>query len=126
MLFEFGFGRLTANHYLLQLGGAPVTLVMNRQKLMSLPPDVQEIIRKYSGAWLAEQEAACFETKNREMIERLKSDRRRRVVEPSPADLATARDVFASVVEKWAAESSHHRELLALVMSDLAKLRAKR
>ena len=99
MLFEFGYGRVTGNHYLLQLGGAPVTILMNRQKLMALPARAQEIIRKYSGAWLAEQEAACFEIKNREVIERLKADRRRKVMEPSPADLATARGVFSSVVE---------------------------
>ena len=91
MLFEFGFGRLTGNHYLLQFGGAPVTLVINRQKLMSLAPNVQEVIRKYSGEWMAEQEAACFDAKNREMTAQLKGDRRRKVVEPSPADLAMAR-----------------------------------
>ena len=126
MLFEFGYGRLTGNHYLLQLGGAPVTLLMNCQKLMALPVRAQEIIRKYSGAWLAEQEAACFEIKSREMLDRLKADRRRRVIEPSPADLAAARDVFASVVKTWTAESPRHRELLALVKSDIANLSARR
>lgn len=125
MLFEFGFGRLTSNHYLLKLGGAPVTLVMNREKLMSLPPRAQEIIRKYSGEWMAKQEVACFETKNRAMLVRLKADQQRHVVEPSPADLAAAQKVFGSVVEEWEAESPRHRELLMQVRAELAKLRSK-
>lgn len=125
MLFEFGFGRLTGNHYFLQLGGAPVTLVMSRAKLMSLPPAAQDVVRKYSGKWMAEQEAACLEAKNGETVARLKADTRRKVVEPSPADRAVAEKVFALVVQDWAAESPRHRELLKQVRSELANLRAQ-
>ena len=89
-LMEFGFGRLANHHYLLSLGGAPLSLVMNREKLASLPPPAQEIIRKYSGEWLSERGAACFGAKIREIAAKLKADPRRTVVEPSPADLATA------------------------------------
>jgi TRAP-type C4-dicarboxylate transport system substrate-binding protein len=126
MLMEFGFSRLTNNHYLLPLGGAVVSLVMSREKLASMPRPVREIIRKYSGEWLSEQGASCFEAKNREMAARLKADRRRTVVEPSSADLATARSVFASVVEEWAAKSPHNRELLTLVRAEIAKLRSSK
>ena len=124
VLTEFGFGRLTNNHYLLPLGGAVVSLVMSRKKLASLPRPAQEIIRKYSGEWLSERGAACFDEKNLEMVVKLKADRRRTVVEPSPADLATARKVFSSVVDAWVAERPRHRELLALVRSELSKLRS--
>lgn len=123
MLFEFGYGRLTGHHYMLRLCGAPVTLLMNHKKLMTLPPLAQEVIRKYSGEWLAKQETACFAAKNPEVISRLNADARRSVVEPSAADLAAAQRVFASVIEKWAAQSLRHRELLALVKSEIAKLR---
>lgn len=126
MLFEFGFGRLAGNHYLLGLGGAPVALVMNRDKFASLPPAAQQLIRKHSGAWMVEQETACFDAKNREILARLKADPRRHVVEPSPADLKAARDVFATVVKAWAAESPRHRELLTQVKSELAKLRSSK
>jgi len=126
LLFEFGFGRLTAHHYMLKFGGAPISLVMNREKFASLAPPAQEIIRRYSGDWLSERGAACFEAKNRETVAQLKADRRRTVVEPSPADLATARRVFASVVEEWAAKSPHNRELLTLVRAEIAKLRSSK
>ncbi len=122
VLMEFGFGRLTNRHYLLPLGGALISLVMNREKFASLPPRAREIIRKYSGDWLSERGAACFDEQNREMAAKLKADRRRSVVEPSPADLVAARRVFASVVEEWAARSPHNRELLALVKAEIAKL----
>ena len=125
VLTEFGFARLTNNHYLLPLGGALVSLVMNRENLGSLPPPAQEIIRKYSGDWLSEQGADCFVVKNREMVARLKADRRRTVVEPSSTDLATAHEVFPSVVEDWAGESAHNRELLGMVEAELAKIRSK-
>ncbi len=124
VLPEFGFGRLTNNHYLLPLGGALVSLVMNRKKLESLPKPAQALIRKYSGGWLSERGAGCFEAKNREMSAKLKADRRRTVVEPSSADLATAQKVFSSVVDAWAAESPRHRELLTLVRAELSKLRS--
>ncbi len=124
LLFEFGFGRLTTHHYLLELGGATVSLVMNREKFASLPPRGQEIIRKYSGDWLSERGAACFDAKNRETVAQLKADGRRTVVEPSSADVAAARRVFASVTEEWAAQSPHNRELLALVKAEIAKLRS--
>ncbi len=126
VLTEFGFGRLTNNHYLLPLGGAVVSLVMSIEKLANLPRPAREIIRKYSGEWLSEHGAACFAAKNREMATQLKADRRRTVVEPSSTDLAIARKVFSSVVEDWAKEGLRHRELLALVESELAKLRSSK
>ncbi len=120
---EFGFSRLTNHHYLLPLGGAPISLVMNRHKLASLPPPAQEIIRKFSGEWMSERGAACFEASNRQTAATLRTERRRTVVEPSPADLATAQKAFTSVVDQWAAESPHHRALLTLVQAELRKLR---
>jgi TRAP-type C4-dicarboxylate transport system substrate-binding protein len=95
---------------------------MNREKLMALPPRAQEIVRKYSGAWLAEQVAVCLAAKDQETVARLKADSRRSVVEPSAADRETAKRVFASVVEEWAAQSSRHRKLLDLVKSEITKL----
>lgn len=123
MVFEFGFGRILENHFMLALGGAPSVLVMNRDKLNSLPPRAQEIVRKYSGEWLARQEAACFGAKNRDVVAQLKAAPRRKVVIPSESDLAAVRTVYADVIRAWADESQHNRELLDLVKSEIAKLR---
>ena len=126
VLAEFGFNRLTNSHFLLPLGGAVVSLVMSREKLANLPRPAQEVIVKYSGEWLSEQGASCFEAINRETAAQLKADRRRTVVEPSSTDLATAQKVFSSVVDAWAAESPRHSELLALVRAEIAKLRSSK
>ncbi len=45
MLFEFGIGRVATNHYMLQLGGAPTAMIMNRNKFESLPADMKAVIR---------------------------------------------------------------------------------
>lgn len=123
MIFEFGFGRLTDHHYLIQLGGAPVTLIMNREKYAGLPPRVQEMIRSYGGDWLADQQSACGTERNLEIVAQLKAAARRKVTEPSAADLARLGEINASVLRAWAAESPHNRELLTLVRSELASLR---
>lgn len=123
MVFEFGFARLASNHYLIPLSGAPVALLINRTKFAALPPAAQDAIRKYGGEWLSQRAAACFERKNRVLIEQLEADPLRKVVRPSAADMATAEDVFASVIEEWSAQSARNRELLELVKVELVKLR---
>ena len=48
-LFQFGMARSAANHYLLNMGVAPLVVLMNRKKFASLPEAAQALIRKYSG-----------------------------------------------------------------------------
>jgi len=45
MLFEFGVGRVTSHHYLLNISVASLALVMNRKKFDALPEAAQDIIR---------------------------------------------------------------------------------
>jgi TRAP-type C4-dicarboxylate transport system substrate-binding protein len=124
MLFEFGVGRVTSNHYMIHLGGAPTALVMNRKKFEQLPPPVQAIIRKYSGPWLAEHSAAGFEALDKQTLEQLKADSRRKVIFLSPADSERMQQISASVAEDWAAMSPHNHDLLALVRAEITKLRS--
>jgi TRAP-type C4-dicarboxylate transport system substrate-binding protein len=124
LLFEFGIGRVADNHFMIQLGGVPTALVMNRSKFASLPPAAQAIIRKYSGQWLIERSVAGFDTLDEQVLEQLKSDPRRKVSELPAADLESTQRVFVSVVEDWAAMSPHNRELLTLVRAEIAKLRS--
>ncbi len=123
VLAEFGFSRLAQNHYLLGLGAAPLALVMNREKFTSVPPRAQEIIRKYSGDWSAKQKAACSGAKAREVIAQLRAAPRRAVIDPSPADLATARAAYDAAIQAWTAASPHNRELIDKVTAALATLR---
>lgn len=122
MLTAFGFGRLASHHYMIRLGGVPIVMLMSRASFERLPKRAQAIVRKYSGAWLVDQSSACFAAKNRETVAGLKADKRRTVVGPSPADQATLRRVFASVIEEWAAQSPHHRRLLEQAKSEIQEL----
>jgi len=124
LVFEFGVGRVTSHHYMLQLGGVPFALVMNRGKFESLPLRAQAIIRKYSGKWLSDRSVASYLALDGEAAAKLESDPLRTVTQPSPSDTAAAENIFKSVDADWAAQSQHNRELLALVNADLVKIRS--
>jgi len=125
-LFDVGIGRLVSNHYFLSISSAPLLLVMNRQVFNKLPDNAKSIIRKYSGEWAAARYIENFEALGREALSQIKSDPRRSLVVPVSADLETARRAFQTVIDDWVDASAHNKELLALVDSELAKLRATR
>jgi len=124
LVFEFGLARVTSNHYMLQLGGVPAALVMNRSKFENLPTQAQDIIRKYSGKWLGDQSVASYLVLDGDAATKLENDPLRKVTQPSPKDQAEAESIFESVDASWAAQSQHNRALLALVKADLVKIRA--
>jgi len=124
MLSEFGVGRVATHHFMMGLGGAAVALVMNRQKLESLPPDAQSIIRKYSGDWSSSRTADFNDAADREALDSLVSDPRRAVVFPDAADAGAIEAVYRRMTEDYAGISEHNRGLLARVRGELAKLSA--
>ena len=122
-LFDVGIGRLVSNHYLLQTSVAPLTLMMNRAVYDALPDDAKAIIRRHSGEWAATAFIAAYAKIDADALAQLKSDARRRVVAPSPADLDTAGRIFRSIAADWAADNAHNRELLRKVTSEMAAIR---
>jgi TRAP-type C4-dicarboxylate transport system substrate-binding protein len=126
MLFEFGVGRVSSHHYMLEISGAPLALVMNRKKFDSLPREAQDIIRKYSGEWPVGPYLRSYEASGRQVLDQLESNPRRKVVNPSPADRATAEAAFKSVVDEWAATAPANRKQLETAQAEIARLRAGR
>jgi TRAP-type C4-dicarboxylate transport system substrate-binding protein len=123
-LFEFGIGRFATHHYLLGFGVAPLAVVMNRKKFESLPRAAQDIIRKYAGEWTAARFTEGYEADNAEQVAKLRADARRKVTDPSEADLEKARAVFRSVTEEWLARDPRNAATLALAKSEIARLRS--
>lgn len=121
-MIDFGIGRVAPNHYFLRTSSVPQSLLMSRQKFDSLPSDVQAIIRKYSGDWFMENYNRVNETSTAVIMSQLESDPNRKVVFPSPADMETADTIFKSIVDGYAAESSHNAELVAAAQAIVAKL----
>jgi TRAP-type C4-dicarboxylate transport system substrate-binding protein len=126
MLFEFGIGRVSSYHYMLEISGVPLALVMNRKKFDSLPREAQDIIRKYSGEWPVASYLRSYEAASSQAIEQLRSNPRRKVIDPSPADRATAETAFKSVIDEWAAKAPANRKQLEIAQAEIARLRAGR
>jgi TRAP-type transport system periplasmic protein len=126
ILVDFGIARVTPYHYFIRLGFAPVMILMNRKKFDSLPKAGQDIIRKFSGEWLAERFAETFESNDNLVMEQFKSDPKRTVIFPSQPDLDTAQVKFRTVIDEWQAENPHNHQLLTAVEMELAKLRVTR
>jgi TRAP-type C4-dicarboxylate transport system substrate-binding protein len=122
MLVEFGMSRVTSYHYFLRLGFAPLVILMNRKKFDSLPKAAQDIIRKFSGEWLAAHFAETFIAKNDLVMEQFKSDPKRTVIFPSQRDLDVAQATYRRVIDEWQARTPRNRELLRMVESEIAKL----
>jgi len=123
-LFQFGMARSAANHYLLNMGAAPLVVLMNRKKFDSLPAAAQALIRKYSGERAAAIWIKAFDTIERNSLEKIKSDATQKVVEPSAADLKVAQQVYKSLIDAWVAKSARNRGLLKTIKADLAAIRA--
>jgi TRAP-type C4-dicarboxylate transport system substrate-binding protein len=122
-LFDVGIGRLTVSHYLLQTSSAALALLMNRQVFDDLPADLQDLIRTYSGEWVAERWAAVYDDSNRREIEKLTADPRRVVVTPSAMDMNFAGEAFESVRENWVDQHPHDAGLMARAQHEVLALR---
>jgi len=124
MLFEFGVGRVTSHHYLLNISVASLALVMNRKKFDALPEAAQDIIRKHSGEWPLASFLQSFDAVTSEVMEQLASNSHRTIVHPSQTDLDTANAAFKAFVDEWAARSPHNQQQLEMVQTEVAKMRA--
>ena len=123
-LFQFGTTGLAANHYFLGIGAAPLVVLMNRKKFDSLPEAAQALIRKYSGERAAATWIELYGATEQRSLDKIKSDVTQKVIEPSPADLATARRIYQSMTDGWNAKSIRNRQLSSMVEKELATIRS--
>ena len=126
IMSNFGIARVTSCRYLIRMGFPPLALLMNKNKFDSLPAADQDIIRKFSGEWLAARYAEAFEAANELVTQQFESDSRRTTVLPSQADLDGAQAVFDVQIKDWQARNPRNIELLGAVETELGKLRSVR
>jgi TRAP-type C4-dicarboxylate transport system substrate-binding protein len=122
-LFDYGISRITRYHYVAPFGAAPLVFLMNRKKFESLPKAGQDLIRKYSGEWIATHFLEEYDLKNDQAMMRLKADPDRRVIFPPQAELNELQATFRTVIEDWRNKDPRNSELLKLVETEIAKLR---
>ena len=125
-LFQFGIAQVAMHHYLLGVGSAPLALVMNRKTFDGLPEAAKTIIRKYSGMWAAAAWVKSFGSDEKRLLDKLKADPARHVVEPSPSDIKAAQSIYRTMIDAWAAKSAHNLELKTMVEKELLKIRSDR
>ncbi len=123
--FDFGLDRVTNNHFFIGLGVVPLLILMNRKKFEALPAAVQAVMLKHGGQVMADQWSASITAYNNEMLAKLKSDPKQRIVIPSAAELEAAQKAFAPMREAWVAASDRHKVLKADLDAELARVRAK-
>jgi TRAP-type C4-dicarboxylate transport system substrate-binding protein len=123
-LSDFGVGRLVTNHYLLGVGSAPLVLLMSRSSFDKLPEAAQKLIREFSGEWIANRYAEVAADANKKVIDQYMSERRRKVVTPTPDALAESARIAEAVAQEWAAQSPRNAELLARARAEIATIRA--
>jgi len=125
-LFDFGIARVTNAHFFTRLGVVPLAILMNKKKFESLPKEGQDAIRRYSGEWTAVRFNKHIGEYNDALVKKLEADPKRKVVFPSPQELDAMQPVFKRVIDAWAAKSARNKELLGLVHSEIANVRAGR
>ena len=114
-LIDFGVGRVVTYRYFLRLGSSVMTILMNRKTFESLPKAGQDVIREYSGEWLATRFVEGYEVYNKEFLEQLKSDPSRTVIFPSRPEIDVAEQAFRTVRAEWVDANPHNLRLLNAV-----------
>ena len=123
-LYDLGVDKVTRYDYLLRLGCAPLTILMNKRRLDRLPAPVQNAIQRHSGEAYAQSYACRVAAHHDELLTKLKADTRRTRTEPPAAELAAADAAFKPVVDGWLAQDPRNQRILDAVKSEVAKLRA--
>jgi TRAP-type C4-dicarboxylate transport system substrate-binding protein len=124
-VIDFGVDRVTSHSYLLDLGCGPLAVVMNKAKFDAMPKAAQDVIAKYSGAWINDLYIKALIEHNDGIIARFKADPKRTVVTPSAADLAAVKAPYEKVTAEWAAKDPNNAKILAKVNELLPRIRAK-
>jgi TRAP-type C4-dicarboxylate transport system substrate-binding protein len=120
---DYGISRVATHHYFLDIGGAPLALVMRRKSFDALPKPAQDVIRKHSGDWVAKRFNDLYADTDRRIREQLLADPKRQVVIPSQTDLKRAQAAFRAVTEQFIAAEPRNENLVRAVENEIAKLR---
>lgn len=123
-LYDLGVDRVTRFDYLLRLGCAPLTILMNKRSLERLPASARDAILRQSGEAYVRNYTSRVAAHHAELLTKLKADPRRIRTEPPAAEVAAADRAFQPIVDAWLAQDARHGAVLDAVKEEVAKLRA--
>jgi len=124
VLFDFGLDRVTTHHYFVRLGVVALAVVMNKQKFDALPPVAQKAIRDHSFDWINKLYIDSMLVYDKQLVQRLRDDPKRKVVFPSAADQKAADAAFEPIIKAWAAKSPQNAEVYKAALTEIQKDRA--
>ena len=122
-LYDLGISRVTRYDYILRLGCAPLTVLMNRGSFAGLPQPARNAIAKYSGDWFAANYAQRVAAHNEELLARMRADPARMVTFPPQAEIDAAEAAFDPLVDRWLGESPRNRRVYDAVRDEIARYR---
>jgi TRAP-type C4-dicarboxylate transport system substrate-binding protein len=123
--FDFGLDRVTNNHFFIGLGVVPLAVLMNKKKFEALPAPAQDVIKRNAGDALTKIWIESITSYNAANLEKLKANPKNKVVFPSQAEIDAAQTLLTSVREEWVAQSARHKELKAVLDTELAAVRGE-
>lgn len=123
-LADFGLDRVTNSHFFIRLETVTVAIVMNKKKYKSLSQPSLAAIDRNAGAALAGKWIDAVTKDNEVILNRLKSDPKRKIVFPSQAETDEVEKLFEPIRAEWVAASERNKELKAALDAELAAVRA--
>lgn len=129
-LQAFRIGEVTKSHILANVSSALLFIGMNKEKLASLPADVQDMVRtKFSGPEIGVRAAECWQKLGEQVAARLKSEGHT-FVPFSPAERAKAMPVVKAVTDEYIAgveaKGKKAREFYDAMVAEMKKVAAER
>jgi TRAP-type transport system periplasmic protein len=121
--FDFGFDRVTNNHFFIQLGVLPMGVLLNKRTFEALPEATRAIIERNAGEQLTKIWIDAIAEYNAANFKKLKSNPKNKIVFPSQSALGEVQRQLAPIAEEWVARSGHHQELKADLDAELVRVR---
>ena len=104
------------------LGGAPGMVFMAKKKYLALPADVRKILDETSGEMASRSFGQTFDQEQSEERNKLKTDPKQTVIEPTAAQTADWRKKSQPVIDQWKNETPDGAQVLTKYNALLAKL----
>lgn len=120
-LYDAQLPRIVTHHYFMDVGGAPLAVLMNKNKFDSLPDDVKKIILDHRAS-LTNRYIEAFTKRSDDILAQLKADPHQAVVEPSAADMQRIAPIYDKEIKAWAADPAK-QAMLTKLQDVLKKLR---
>jgi TRAP-type C4-dicarboxylate transport system substrate-binding protein len=129
-LQAFRIGEVTKSHLMANVSSALLFIGMNKEKLASLPADIQEIVRtKFSGPEIGVRAAECWQKLGEQVAAKLKSEGHS-FVAFSPAERAKAMPLAKDVTDEYIAgletKGKKAREFHDAFVAEMKKAAAER